>query len=426
MQELGSVIFAAGRPDEFQQNFLTSNDFISALEFLAPSVQSVNAMREHATFIAFEKRWQLPVYFQLRWKDIITQVEDSVSSSSPIALKEKDGFMAAQTLAVFTAIKTCWSPKVYINELGFRFWRLTLQLLSRYKSWVDSAVTVKELVPKSGAGSVAEKAASSGMPGVNTPTARSDTPVQDSSENTAADDASLKQIALLIADIRAFEKQVLMFWGTNIQVLLPDDVASEGESLKDTLENSLNSVTSTIPELAVGAIALLTRQASEPLQMVKNIGMTYRMSSRKRDPTEPSDFIPNIMRPLRRFFGPGGPGEGLKSEYGLAWSEEVFNTIATRYEANLTQLKKTEDSLKRFKQGSKKTGFSLFGGSSASREAEESKDAERIWKQMALDVDGFGRDAASLGVRIERSEPFVLLRRIATQNDGDGDETGDT
>jgi conserved oligomeric Golgi complex subunit 2 len=38
-------------------------------------------MAVHPTFLAFERRWQLPVYFQLRWKDIVTRIEDSLSTS---------------------------------------------------------------------------------------------------------------------------------------------------------------------------------------------------------------------------------------------------------------------------------------------------------------------------------------------------------
>jgi hypothetical protein len=33
-------------------------------------------MREHELYLEFEKRWQLPVYFQLRWKEIAVGVEE--------------------------------------------------------------------------------------------------------------------------------------------------------------------------------------------------------------------------------------------------------------------------------------------------------------------------------------------------------------
>lgn len=37
-------------------------------------------MRSHPIFIAFQRRWQLPVYFQLLWKDAVTKLEETLSS----------------------------------------------------------------------------------------------------------------------------------------------------------------------------------------------------------------------------------------------------------------------------------------------------------------------------------------------------------
>ncbi|KAB5596054.1 Conserved oligomeric Golgi complex subunit 2 [Ceratobasidium theobromae] len=74
MDELGSSVFAVGRPDEFRQNYTTTQHLISALEALAPRA-SVPALRAHPLTATFTRRWQLPVYFQLRWKDIIGKCE---------------------------------------------------------------------------------------------------------------------------------------------------------------------------------------------------------------------------------------------------------------------------------------------------------------------------------------------------------------
>jgi hypothetical protein len=35
-------------------------------------------MRSHPIYTAFEQRWQLPVYFQLRWKEIVGKLENSL------------------------------------------------------------------------------------------------------------------------------------------------------------------------------------------------------------------------------------------------------------------------------------------------------------------------------------------------------------
>jgi len=36
-------------------------------------------MRAHPVYSAFEQRWQLPVYFQMRWKEIVGKLEDALA-----------------------------------------------------------------------------------------------------------------------------------------------------------------------------------------------------------------------------------------------------------------------------------------------------------------------------------------------------------
>lgn len=38
-------------------------------------------MRSHPVYISFNRRWQLPIYFQLRWKEIIGRLEDNLSTT---------------------------------------------------------------------------------------------------------------------------------------------------------------------------------------------------------------------------------------------------------------------------------------------------------------------------------------------------------
>ncbi|ETW80755.1 hypothetical protein HETIRDRAFT_154913 [Heterobasidion irregulare TC 32-1] len=129
MDELGAVVFAAGNPDEFHKNYETTKAFIRSLQLLAPSLHSVEAMIAHPVYTAFERRWQLHVYFQLRWKEIVTKLEEPLSTTKiePISSKDIQPFMTLQSAAVWTAMETCWSREVYIPELSHRFWKTTLQ-----------------------------------------------------------------------------------------------------------------------------------------------------------------------------------------------------------------------------------------------------------------------------------------------------------
>jgi len=60
--------------------------------------------------------------------------------------------------------------------------------------------------------------------------------------------------------------------------------------------------------------------------------------SNKRMPTEPSYFVPSILRPVKLFFGVGvgeGPGSLLSDDYLKSYSSEVFEGVSQRYHDRL-------------------------------------------------------------------------------------------
>jgi hypothetical protein len=123
-------------------------------------------MAAHPTFLAFERRWQLPVYFQLRWKDIVTRLEDSLSANklepesslkkglsavrfdfamtilTMMMMRTADigPFSMSSSAAVWSAMTTCWDRNVYVPQLAHRFWKLMLQIISRYRTWIQNSL----------------------------------------------------------------------------------------------------------------------------------------------------------------------------------------------------------------------------------------------------------------------------------------------
>ncbi|KIO31284.1 hypothetical protein M407DRAFT_68051 [Tulasnella calospora MUT 4182] len=403
MEELGSVVFSAGNPSEFQKNYTITNNFITSLEHLAPSIHAVETMREHPIYNSFQRRWQLPVYFQLRWKEIVGGLEDNIANPSfqkGEAIPED--FATSQAAAFYSAIQACWSSGVFIPELAHRFWRLTLQLLSRYKSWLDSNMPPREQPLPSN--SVDISASGSGF------ASRTATPIatNEPADTSAVDEATLQRLVNAYLDISAMKRRVWDLWKAEIGMLLPEDTRNEAQKPEEVLKSSLEHLHNFMPEISSQIMIVLSRRCCTVLSRIKSIISQFWAMNKKRDPTGPSDFVPDILKPIRQFFELDGVNELIDERDRQSWANQIFEFTADRYTAHLGAMKQTKDSLKRYKKG-----FSLFGGG-GSRDGEEAKDEERLRAQILLDVEAFGEDARRLGVAVDASEAYAKLRAAAS------------
>jgi hypothetical protein len=119
------------------QNFTTTRHLINALEDLCPSADAVDRMRSHPSSDELRRHWQLPVYFQLRWKEIVGRLEQKLAMAASAAQASSKGanggggqaeWVLVQTPAIWEAISASWDDNVYLPELGGRFLRLTMQV----------------------------------------------------------------------------------------------------------------------------------------------------------------------------------------------------------------------------------------------------------------------------------------------------------
>ncbi|KZS98509.1 COG complex component [Sistotremastrum niveocremeum HHB9708] len=433
LDDLGPTMFAVGKPDEFRQNYVTAHSFIAALESMALSQSSLEALRSHPISQTFEKRWQLPVYFQLRWKEIAVTLDDALSNAAPVLRStesaKKSELLTLQISAVYQAIERCWSEDVFIYELSWRFWRFSLQIVARFKTWLGNVTPPPDPSSKVAAAIQNEKNLAGGAPvasrAVTPQLSNSSTDGQSAS---STDDAILRKCALIIADMTVLSEKLRVLWDQQISILLPD-VEDDDIRLKDILEQSINSYTSLIPNFTSPILAILSRRSSDALQPVRHIPSHFRAMSPKKIPTRPSEYVLDVLKPVRVFFGVGvagsALGQSLWEPYGVEWATEIFLAVVIRFTNHLVAVKKAEESLRRLKMGKKST-FSLFGvvggGSTPSSAAsEEGRDEERIRTQLILDVDAFGKDAQSLGVEVEKIEAYMALKTIAAAKPEDGE-----
>ncbi|BGP14663.1 hypothetical protein JCM10213_001627 [Rhodosporidiobolus nylandii] len=415
--ELGSVIFAAGRPSAFHANYLLTRSFLARLEGLCPTVAHLNSLRAHPTYQALFRRFQLPVYFQLRLKEAVQTVERALEVGSASG-GGADGFVMSESRAVYGALRRCWDEDVWLEELAGRFWRLSLQILSRYRTWINDKVP-KYVLPSSAssanlsatvAGNPPSRSSFDGDRSRLTPSAgstRPGTPSQAAQQDEVSEETTLRQLTVLVADARTMERKVLELFEERIREKVQGD-----ETAGDVIRASLASLTSLIPSLSSQITTILVKRCAEHLKLVRSVASQVRASTR-RGASEPSYFVHNILKELRAYLQ--GPGRVVEEEVRRQWATQVVEDIAGRYAAILSTQKKTEDSLRWLKKG--RQGLSFFGRS-APAQSDESDD-DRVKMQMQLDVETLAKDAEALGVDVEGSEAFGGLRRATTGEEGE-------
>ncbi|KAK4047210.1 hypothetical protein OIO90_006273 [Microbotryomycetes sp. JL221] len=429
--ELGSTIFAAGRPGIFHAHYTLSMQFLSRLENLCPTVQHLEILRSNSTYASFIKRFQLAVYFQLRLKELVSLVERAFSVGSVSG--GGNVFAMSESDAVYKALTLCWNDQVWLEELSGRFWRMTLQLLSRYRTWIDSVVP-KYVAPNGNntlsvnGGPAATNGSRTSFDGDRTRTpSRPSTPGQ--ANEDMSEDATLRQLTVLVADIRLMVSKVRELYRDRIKDRLPAEEQGDqvDHSALDIIESSLSQLNSIVPPLSSQIVTILVRRCSEHLKHVRSVASQVRASTRK-GPQEPSFFVLNILKELRTFLNgsssstvTAAASRLIDDELRREWATNVAEEVASRYATILSTQKKTEDSYRWYKKG--RQGLSFFGRSTTpapTTDEGEGQDGDKVRMQMQLDANTLKDDARSLGVDVDQSEPFRNL--ITAISDGGADD----
>ena len=205
----------------------------------------------------------------------------------------------SQSAAVWRALSTCFDDKVFLPELAHRFWRLALQIASRYNTWLT-------------------------------------TQLGECAADDAGEEQALKLSASAVVDLDLLKAKIAD---------LPriDDPSSH------------LSIPTTI--FTAKIIDILTRRSTDSLKLVRSVASQFRAAPSKSTEITPSYFISSILKPLHDFYA---TRSALSTTYGQQWSTEIIDSVCTSYAGILAGVRKTEDLLRRHRK-SKKGGFSLFG-----------------------------------------------------------------
>ena len=135
------------------------SDLQAQLEALLSSAAQRRYLRAHPATADFRRRFNLPIYFQLRVQEVGrlldavllprgTPLAAAATPPPPAAGGESRALVlpppppptlsTAAALALVEAVRLCFSPAVLLRPLSARFLRLALQTVTRFGEWVLS------------------------------------------------------------------------------------------------------------------------------------------------------------------------------------------------------------------------------------------------------------------------------------------------
>jgi len=114
---------------------------LDKLEGLFVSRIELTNFRNSIVYNDFQKRWNGSIYFGLRFQSIARTLEKALNEK--LEMKSSSGtpkFSFYQTIILWNQLEKCWSPKIFINSLTDSFFRLSLQLVSRYATYITKGI----------------------------------------------------------------------------------------------------------------------------------------------------------------------------------------------------------------------------------------------------------------------------------------------
>ena len=417
---LQRAVFAPGRTDVVQQNYVIVHDKFIPEQLIGRLHLDADVLYRRTG--EFEKKWNLAIYYQLRFGDACKRVTEAVETTiaegwiaAAVPAADDDtlplSFPLFQT--VHAVLDEFFSPKVLLRPLTHRFVRGAVQIVGRVVAFVQEGVHGKVLVGAGGSSSSPEEeeeTAAAAAEETGAATSSSDPPPPTPSTQQAYKWCEREHEVAAVA----WELSVLETWlrhayvdticaaaaapvadedptnATELRTLVADCMADACQPLQALVDTCWSQV--------IGD--LLTQQCSTPLAAVKGVAATYRMTNRP-PPTQASPFVHTILRPVQQF----ATEQKIPERIGAQWKHTIVVRVAERYATAVADLlatiQRTEQALKN-RRGRRQ----VKGGLS---------DGEKVKLQLYWDVRSFTESVEALGLKPQSIVGVTQLEDLTTE-----------
>jgi len=277
-------------------------------------------------------------------------------------------FSFPQANVLWEQLKNCWAREIFIPALTDSFFKLSLQLIARYSSWVIAGLNVESN----------ENGQSIWM------------------QNIKDED----HVIIFYQDLDILGRCLPTSYVAIVKELQP----SLDPQVFEVLRESYSNLTCLLAaKNALGGIICerITQKCLVSLQQVKGIMQTYRMTN-KAPSSHPSFYVQNIFTHLHNFLATNTL-QNISQSAKQDWIHKVATDVTTKYAEwavdMLQTAQKQNTILKKFIKTAKEpeTGTVAL------------KVDEKIAVQLSLDVAAYGEQLKALNISIDEFEPFQQL-----------------
>jgi len=408
-------ISSPGNPTEFFKNYQLSMKFLDDFEMNLTTEESLSKLRSLESYSTFLQSWNLPVYFQIRFQEIAKPYEQLLSDTQ--LTEGSEGCYLKVTEEAKIAIKKCFDPEIFLRPLAHRFFKLSLQILSRYEVWalmclklfkegpepnqdIKRSETTKDLQKLD----VGKRSMKKSM---------SDQQLSDLDKPEPVLSIRLLDIVSIFSDMETLIDFAPVILTSCMDAVLPEH---GGLDLSQAVAAGVAVLEAALPHLSE---AISAHIVAGPAKMVKSVGDIPRMYRRtnRELPSKPCVYIVNIVQDLKSFLN--SLKERCSSAVLSSWLGDSCNTILGLYMVQvkdvLSNVTKMEESLKKLKKVREKSG-----GVSGKDKSGGLSDDDKIRLQLYLDVKFLLREMGSkemgqLDMAVE-SENGVKIKQVVEQS----------
>ncbi|XP_070590041.1 conserved oligomeric Golgi complex subunit 2 isoform X2 [Erythrolamprus reginae] len=389
-------LFNPGNPDLFHEKYNISMDFVRKFERQCGSQASVKRLRLHPSYQSFNDKWNLSVYFQIRFREIAGTLEAALSDGLEEA-PAGSSYCLLATHMTWTSLQKCWSAEIFLPLLADRLWKLSLQIIARYSVFINELL----LRPVSN-----ETVKDHKKPLANKESTLNS--VEDQGNESCPDAQPLPSISTTQLVLIAADLDQLQEWLPELLEMIKPKLNMIGfknvACISGALEDSKNSLLDSWPTLNNKIIQDLNDSCFSCLKSALEIPRLYRRTN-KEVPTKALPYVDSALKPFHQL--KNDYKDTLKPAVIDQWLEGALNTSTQKYLDTvsdiLNSVKKMEESLKRLKQARKTVTAnnpSPSGGMS---------DDSKIRLQLALDVEHFGMQMEMMGIQLSNIKSFSTL-----------------